>query len=87
MPRTDHPWTTGLGPSDLDFSEDLAASETLKCGLDGPLVASGRVLLEASNTDWSLFNGAAENAKCAAVVLHEKLRKPAGTVPGRDRQR
>jgi beta-galactosidase len=74
----EHSWTAGLGPADLDFSEDATSPEILKCGLDGPLLASGRVLLAASNTDWSLFNGAPESAKCAAVLLDEQLQKPAG---------
>ncbi len=63
---------------DLYFAEDATDKEILKCGLDGPLVKQSRVLLEASNTDWWLFNNAPENAKCAAVVLYEHLRKPAG---------
>ena len=35
-------------------------------------------MLEAANVDWSLFVTAPENAKCAAVVLYEKLEKPPG---------
>jgi len=83
-----HAWTAGLGLADLYFAEDAADKHILKCGLDGPLVKQGRVLLEASNTDWSLFNDAPENAKCAAVVLYEQLAKPAGaalvTMPQRE---
>ena len=78
MPRGEHLWTAGLRLADLDFSEDSTDALILKCGLDGPLVAGGRVLLEASNTDWSLFDGVAENAKCAAVVLYERMVKPSG---------
>ena len=40
----------------------------------------GEVLLTASNTDWSLFNRRAENAKVAAITCYEQLRKPAGAV-------
>ncbi len=78
VPRGEHPWTAGLGLADLDFSEDPTDAMIVKCGLDGPLVAGGRVLLEASNTDWSLFDGVAENAKCAAVLLYERMVKPSG---------
>ncbi len=72
------PWTAGLSLADLYFAEDAKDKQIVKCGLDGELINQGRVLLEASNTDWSLFNGAPENAKCAAVVLYEQLQKPAG---------
>jgi beta-galactosidase len=75
--RGDHPWTTPFGAADLYFAEE-SDRRILKCGLAGPLVKQGTVLLEASNTDWSLFNGVGENAKCAAVVLYEQLAKPEG---------
>ena len=47
-------------------------------GFDG--TTGGEVLLTASNTDWSLFNRRAENAKVAAITCYEQLRKPAGAV-------
>lgn len=78
VPRQSHPWTAGLGLTNLYFAEDTADKQILKCGLAGPLVEQGRVLLEASATDWSLFIDAPENAKCAAVVLHEQLTHPSG---------
>ena len=76
--RQSDPWTAGFGLADLYFAEDAADKRILKCGLDGPFVKRGRVLLDAGNTDWSLFNDQPENAKCAAVVLSEHLIKPSG---------
>lgn len=78
-PSQSHPWTAGMGLADLYFAEDPKGMQILQCGLDGELAKQGRVLLEASNTDWSLFNDVPENAKCAAVVLYEHLTKPAGS--------
>jgi beta-galactosidase len=76
--RQPHPWVAGRSLADLYFAEDPVDKEIIKCGLAGPLVQSGQVLLEAANVDWSLFVTAPENAKCAAVVLYEKLEKPPG---------
>jgi beta-galactosidase len=78
VPGQPHAWTAGLGLPELYFAEDSADKRIMKCGLDGPLVQRGNVLLWAANTDWSLFNSAPEYAKCAAVVLYEHLNKPAG---------
>jgi beta-galactosidase len=50
----------------------------LKRGLSGELVDKGTVVLQASRTDWSLFNNNPENKKCAQVVLYEHLEKPQG---------
>ena len=79
VPRESHAWTMGLGCTNLYFAEETADKQILQCGLAGPLVEQGRVLLEASATDWSLFIDAPENAKCAAVVLHEQLIHPSGS--------
>ncbi|MFI5457067.1 MAG: glycoside hydrolase family 2 protein [Isosphaerales bacterium] len=78
VPRRKHAWTAGLGLADLYFAEDATEREIMKCSLDGPLITRGRVLLAASGTDWAQFNGVPENAKCAAVVLYEKVAKPNG---------
>lgn len=78
VPDPQHPWTAPFVLPKLCFAEDGADRFILKHGLDGPLLESARVLLRASDTDWSLFNTAPENAKCAAVVLHEHLNKPSG---------
>jgi beta-galactosidase len=78
VPRAGDAWTAGLGLADLCFAEDPTDRRILKCCLEGDFVKSGRTLLEASSTDWSLFNNAPEFAKCAAIVLYEALAKPGG---------
>jgi hypothetical protein len=50
----------------------------MKFGLGGDFVTKGNALLEASNTDWSLFNDMPEFAKCGSVIQYEKLKKPSG---------
>jgi beta-galactosidase len=77
-PTSPHPWTAGLDLPALYFAEDPGDRLILRHGLHGPFVEQGEVLLKASNTDWSLFHNVPENAKCAAVVLHEHLVKPPG---------
>jgi beta-galactosidase len=77
-PDARHPWTAPLALPDLYFAEDGPNRFIMRRGLDGPLPDRGRVLLKASNTDWSLFNDAPEHAKCAAVVLYEHMVKPSG---------
>ncbi len=78
VPDATHPWTASCSRADLDFSEDGAERFIMKQGLDGPELGEARVLLRASATDWTQFNNAPEHAKCAAVVLDEKLVKPSG---------
>ncbi len=78
VPDAAHPWTAAFSLQDLYFAEDGADRHILKRGIEGPLIEGARVLLRASDTDWSLFNDAPEHAKCAAVVLYEQLAKPSG---------
>jgi len=78
VPDATHPWTASFALPDLDFSEDGAERFIMQHGLDGPDLDGARVLLRASSTDWAQFNNAPEIAKCAAVVLDEKLIKPSG---------
>jgi beta-galactosidase len=78
VPDRAHPWAAGLTLPDLYFAEDGANRFILRAGLGGPLVERGRAVLRASDTDWSLFNNAPEEAKCGAVVLYEHLLKPSG---------
>ena len=85
MPRTPPTSESSSAEATADIEELIqlnparpADKRILKCGLDGPFVKRGRVLLDAGNTDWSLFNDQPENAKCAAVVLSEHLIKPSG---------
>lgn len=78
VPGKEHKWTAGLSLADLYFAEDPTDKLVLKLGLDGEFIDKADILLEASNTDWSLFNNAPEFAKCSALVLHEHLIKPRG---------
>lgn len=78
VPDAAHPWTAPFSLPDLYFAEDGPDRFIMRHGIAGPAVERGRVLLHASETDWSLFNEAPEHAKCAAVVLHEHLVKPSG---------
>jgi len=74
VPDATHPWTAPFTLADLYFAEDGADRFIMRYGIEEP----GRVLLRASDTDWSLFNNAPEKAKCAAVLLGERLAKPSG---------
>lgn len=74
VPDRSHPWTASFTLPDLYFGEDGPERFIQRHGIAGP----GRVLLRASDTDWSLFNEAPEHAKCAAVLLGERLLKPSG---------
>lgn len=71
VPDGTHPWTKPFTLSELYFAEE---GTIMRRAINGP----GRVLLRASDTDWSLFNNAPEKAKCAAVLLGERLAKPSG---------
>ena len=75
-----HPWSAALGLADLYFAEEEPAPSRLvmRCGLSGPFVRNGAVVLAASRTDWSLFNRRAEEEKVGALFCYEKLAKPAG---------
>lgn len=74
---TEHAWMAPFSLRELSFIENENKPYVMQCGLDGPMVREGKVLLEASNIDWTLFN-APENRKCGALTLHEKLQKPSG---------
>ena len=78
VPDAAHPWTAPFALPDLYFAEDGNDRFIMRRGLDGPVLDGARVLLGASNTDWSLFNNAPEHSKCAALVLYEHLEKPSG---------
>jgi len=75
-----HPWVAPFCLADLYFAEEEPeSSRTIqRCGLSGAFVKSGKVLLTASRTDWSLFNRRAEEEKVGAVFCYEKLVKPDG---------
>lgn len=78
QPHGADPWATGLGLRDLYFANVDSDRQVLKCGLAGPLVERGRVVLEAGNTDWELFNNMPQKTKAAAVTLYEHVQKPPG---------
>ncbi|MDB5110226.1 MAG: beta-galactosidase, partial [Mucilaginibacter sp.] len=67
-----------FGLPDLYFAEVPGNNKILKQGLSGDLINQGSIIFDASNTDWSLFNQAGENKKCAQIVLYEHLKKPQG---------
>lgn len=72
------PWVDSLGLEALYFAESRVQKAIMEHGIAGELSARGRVLLEAANVDWSLFNNVPENAKCGGVVLYEHLEKQPG---------
>jgi hypothetical protein len=80
LPDREHPWTAPFTLPRLYFAEDGAARFITQFGAAGAFVEGGQVLLRAGDSDWSLFNNVAENAKCGAAVLYEQLLKPSGAV-------
>jgi len=75
-----HPWSAPFGLADLYFAEEEPESNrrVMRCGLEGPFVKGGTVVLTASRTDWSLFNRRSEESKVGAIFCYEKLVKPSG---------
>lgn len=71
------PLTAGITPASLYFSE-LSPSQILSVGLGGPLVAKGKTLLAANNTDWQRWNRQPETTKTAMVFRSEREAKPSG---------
>jgi hypothetical protein len=76
--RQGQSWLSTLGLDRLYFAEEGSDTQVIKCGLDGPLVGRGKVLLRACETDWTKFNNLPEDAKCGASVMYQQLRKPSG---------
>jgi len=72
------PLVDGFALSDLYFVVKQGGSDIARACLGGPLVDSGRVLLTASNSNWSLFEQQPEAAKCASMLIYERLQKPSG---------
>ena len=75
-----HAWSSPFGLADLYFAEEEPESNRLimRCGLAGPFVKNGTVVLAASRTDWSLFNRRAEEGKVGAICCYEHVVKAAG---------
>ena len=67
----------GFGLGDLYFAEEPTDVYLQKHGIGGPLVDTSRVLLQASNTDWTLSNRRGESEK-SAITIYEQLQKPSG---------
>ncbi len=74
--------TNNYSAGQLYFAEEPGDRHVIKCGLDGDIVHKLRILYEAADVDWSLFNESPEAAKCAAICLHEALKKPSGVAFG-----
>jgi beta-galactosidase len=73
-----HPWNAPWSLAELYFAENPSNRHIISCGLAGPFVSAGAVVLSASSADWAQFNDVGEGAKCAAMVLDEQLVKPSG---------
>jgi beta-galactosidase len=78
VPDKTDPLTAGFSLGNLYFVTEFGDPKIQKAGLAGDLIKSGKVLLSASNTDWSLFERRPENAKCGSMLLYEHLSKPSG---------
>ena len=76
--NTQSVWGKFFHLPNLYFAEQEGDRYILKHGLSGELVEKGTIVLQASRTDWSLFNNHPENRKCAQVVLYEHLNKAEG---------
>lgn len=70
--------TDGFGLDQLYFVGESDDNQIEKIGLDGALVQNGKILLSASNSDWSLFDRKGESAKNSSMLIYENLQKPAG---------
>jgi beta-galactosidase len=67
----------GLGNSDFYFNE-ISRQLVMSYGLSGDFVTSGRILLQASNTDWRRWNSRPEYMKTGAVIRSERESKEQG---------
>lgn len=77
----EHDWSNPISLDDCYFPEEEPREQrrVISCGVEGPFVDGGTVLLTASRTDWELFNRNPEESKVGAVACYENLRKPGGT--------
>jgi len=66
-----------LNNKDYYFTE-LTRLPVIQYGLAGEIVKQGKVILEATNTDWSKWNSRPEYLKTAAVYRSEREAKPEG---------
>ena len=75
--KTDDMFIGALNNKDFYFTE-LVRTPIMQYGLTGEIVRGGKVILEASNTDWGRWNSRAEYLKTAAVYRSEREAKPEG---------
>ena len=75
--QADDPFIDTLNNKDFYFTE-LSRLPVMQYGLSGEIVRSGKVILEAGNTDWSRWNSRAEYLKTASVYRSEREAKPEG---------
>jgi len=66
-----------LDNKDYYFTE-LTRSPVMQYGLSGEIMRAGKVILEASNTDWGRWNSRPEYLKTAAVYRSEREAKQGG---------
>lgn len=68
----------GFGLGQLYFVDEPGDPYIQKAGLGGSFLKSSRVLLTASNTEWTLFHERGEVEKNSNVLIYERLQKPSG---------
>lgn len=68
---------SGLNNKDFYYSE-LTKDPVMKYGLKGKMVDKSEILLEACNTDWTVWNYCPEFLKTGSVVRSEREYKPIG---------
>lgn len=73
-----HKLTANMRLSDLYFAEQPFGQVILPQGMEGEFLENGKVIIEASNTDWRKWNGQGENIKTAAIIRSEREQKPSG---------
>ena len=78
LPAQDHPLAAVLPPSRCYFSETSEGRIVMKYGLEGPLVAQGRVVLGAADINWQIWRDRFEPLKVAAAIRSEREAKPSG---------
>jgi beta-galactosidase len=76
--KTASPIIDSLTLGDMYFGDWAMGKEIMNYGLDGPVVKSGKILLEACNTDWRRWVDRGENLKTGSVLRSERESKPSG---------
>ena len=77
LKKADDAFIGAFNHKDFYFTE-LSRQPVMRYGLSGEIVRGGKVILEASNTDWSRWNSRGEYLKTAAVYRSEREAKPEG---------